>query len=366
MRLNTRGSWAIYALNLAASLYTFLLSVFVAIGHGIYIAVLERFRLSKTLISYLIASFLAMVAFIPWIAVVISNRVQAQSVTAWTGVIKKSLGELLKIWGINLSRVFFDLNYSSQDALIQQLFLAVAIIFLVVLVGYSFYFLCRNTPQRIWLFILTLMGTTSIPFVLPDLVLGGVRSTTPRYFIPCYLGIQLSVYYLFASKIAGNNKAWEQKVWQLVLAVLVSGGVVSCVISSQAEAWWHQTLNRDTPLVASIINKADRPLLISDNKSADILSLSYLLNPKVRFIFNPQCYTSCNDLPSKYQKNDIEDKPYIPKIPKGFTDVFLFKTAPSDQWRRELEKEKTYKTELIIKPKSEELISWLWKLEKRY
>jgi uncharacterized membrane protein len=366
MRLKTKLSWLIYGLTLTSSIYTFLLSFFVVIGHGIYIIILERVKLTKTFKAYLLATLIGFIAFIPWIAVVLLNRVQAQSVTAWTGVIKKPLGEMLKIWGINFSRVFLDFNYNSQDAFIAQASLGLAIVLLLALFVYSVYFLCHHTPQRIWLFILTLMGTIMLPFLIPDLVLGGVRSITPRYFIPCYLGIQISVSYLLAHKITSiNDKTGQQKVWQFILVAVMSLGVVSCVINSQAKTWWHQTLNRDTPAVAEIINKAERPLLISSNTAANILSLSYLLNSNVQFLYNPECYTSCNLLRSKNKNVDVANKLNLPKIPNGFSDIFLFETAPSQEWLSQLGKNQPYKIETKLKPSSEEFISWLWRVEKR-
>ena len=368
MRLKNQVSWGIYTLMLAASLYTFLLSFLVTIGQGIYVAAIERFRLTKTFIAYLVASGLGIFAFLPWIVVVIVNRVQARSVTAWTGVIKKSLGELLKIWSINISRVFIDFNYSSQNPLTFQLFQIFCSITLVFFIGYSLYFICRNTQKHIWLFVLTLIATTVLPFVLPDLVLGGVRSITPRYFIPSYLGIQLSVSYLLATKLTdiSANKVWQKKIWQLVMAILVSGGVLSCAISSQAETWWHQTLNRDTPTVAHIINQAESPLLIGNSYLADIVSLSYKLNSKVKLLINPRCYTSCNALIAKNKNYPTEDWPYyIPKIPNSYRELFLFKTAPSKEWMREIKQNNTYKLEPKIKPSSEEFVSWLWRLDKQ-
>lgn len=364
MRLKTKVSWLIYAITLAANLYAFLLAFFVSIGHGIYVLVSEKFKINKTLIFYLLASLIGYIAFIPWIAVVLLNRVQAQSVTAWTGVIKKPLWELLKIWGINFSRVFIDFNYSSQDALASQIFLAFAVIILVALLGYSLYFLCSTASQRSWLFILTLMGSITLPFILPDLVFGGVRSTTPRYFIPCYLGIQLAIAYLLANKIIAVNHTGQQKLWQIIMAIIVSVGVLSCAMTSQAETWWHQTLNRDTPAVAEIINNAKRPLLISNNNPANILSLSYLLDPKVRFLYKPECYTSCNALKSRNIKTETEYPLNIPEIPQGFTDVFLLETSPSEEWKSKIAENQTYKIIPKLNPSSEEFVSWLWQIEK--
>lgn len=367
LRLNTNVSWLIYALTLTANLYAFLLSFFVVIGHGIYVIVIGKFKFSKILIPYFLTSLIGFIAFLPWIAVVLLNRVQAQSVTAWTGVIKKPLWELFKIWGINFSRVFVDFNYSSQDTLISQVFLAFAVIILLALLGYSLYFLCITASQRRWLFVLTLMGSITLPFMLADVILGGVRSTTPRYFIPCYLGIQLAIAYLFANKIiAINHKAGQQKSWQVIMAIIISVGVLSCVKNSQAETWWHQTLNRDTPAVAKIINKAERPLLISNNNPANILSLSYRLEPKVKYLYKPECYTSCNALKSRNIKAETEYQLNIPEIPQGFTDVFLLETSPSEEWKRNIAENQTYKITPMLNPSSDEFVSWLWKFKKRY
>ncbi|MCA1991586.1 MAG: hypothetical protein LDL41_05995 [Coleofasciculus sp. S288] len=81
--------------------------------------------------------------------------------------------------------------------------------------GYSFVFLCRKAPAQVWLFIVTLVGVNALALMLPDLIVGGQRSGTHRYLIPCYLGIQLAVAYLLATKltfIQGN--IYQHKFWQ--------------------------------------------------------------------------------------------------------------------------------------------------------
>jgi uncharacterized membrane protein len=49
IRRKTKSSWATYALGLAVGLYTFPFTVFVMLGHGIYVACIERLRLTKIL-----------------------------------------------------------------------------------------------------------------------------------------------------------------------------------------------------------------------------------------------------------------------------------------------------------------------------
>ena len=47
MRLNTTFSWGIYAISLALSFYTFLLSGLVAIGHFVYVLIAEKINLKN-------------------------------------------------------------------------------------------------------------------------------------------------------------------------------------------------------------------------------------------------------------------------------------------------------------------------------
>ncbi len=72
---------------------------------------------------------------------------------------------------------------------------------ILILIVYSFYFVCKNTPERVSLFVLTLTSVTVLSLLLPDLIVGGIRVATPRYEIPSYLGVQLAVAYLLSTKI---------------------------------------------------------------------------------------------------------------------------------------------------------------------
>ncbi len=332
LRLNTNVSWGIYTVTLTASLYTFLLSIPVAISHGIYVLALGKFRFSKTLLSYLIASFLGTLFFLPWLLVVITNLSQAQHVTSFTAYRTSFWLSNWKSRFLDLSRLFIDLNFKP---------ITLVILIVLVFVGYALYFLCRTTKERIWLFIVTLIGSTAIPLLLPDLILGEHRAVNPRYLTPSYLGIELAVAYLFATKLTFSSiKTWRQKLWQIAMIILISCGVLSCGINSQAESSWIKNFNTTNPQIARIINQRPQPLLISDADTADLLSLSHLLNPKVQLLLKPKCYT-CN----LTVQSGV--KPYLPEIPDGFSDVFLFHPRPSSEWLNELNKEQTDKVQLV-------------------
>ncbi|GGA25742.1 hypothetical protein [Okeania sp. KiyG1] len=224
----------------------------------------------------------------------------------------------MKRWFINIGFTFIDIQIGSSerlfdvknivfdnDALLSlNTIWPYLLLISLILVIYSIYFICRNTSKSVSLFILTLILLTPITLIIPDLISGGQRSTIPRYFIPTYLGIQISVAYLLATNLTNFSNQIQYKFWQIVTVTLISVGVISCGISSQAETWWHKYSSYYDPQVAKIINQTNNPLVIS-NHSLRLASLSYLLNPQVKFQFV-----------------EVGD---IPEIPDGFSHVFIFR-----------------------------------------
>ncbi|MBW4607608.1 MAG: hypothetical protein KME22_10380 [Hassallia sp. WJT32-NPBG1] len=95
------------------------------------------------------------------------------------------------------------------------------------------------------------------------------------------------------------------------LTTLLSSGIISCAISSQAETWWLKSLNLYTPQIVRIINATSRPLVISFCGGTwplgDELPLSCLLDPKVRL--------------------QLVSGSKVPSISSSFTDVFLYNAA---------------------------------------
>ncbi|MEH2232262.1 MAG: glycosyltransferase family 39 protein [Nostoc sp.] len=326
-------NWGMYAVTLMLSLYTFLFSGFVVIAHGIYVIATAKFRFTKTVKAYLLASLVGFLAFTPWIVVVIVNLLQLKSSTAWT---KKHLplDGLIKSWLLQLNRIFLDLNLGFENP-----FTYVITPFFLVLVGYSIYFICRKTNHKIWLFIVTLIMIPALPLMLPDLLFGGIRSLAERYLLISYLGIQLAVTYLLATQL--NNKSFaRRRIWQIIMGLVIICGLVSYGVSSQADTWWSKVISSGNPQVAKIINQTNHPLLISNDSGinyGNVFSLSYLLQPKVQYQL-------------------VKDRS-IPTIPDEFTDIFLLN--PSDTWRKQIEKTYNYKTFVVYGDNN----YLLWKIE---
>ncbi len=371
LRVKTVYSWGIYALTLTLSLYSFLFSAFVALGHGIYVIGTESFRLSKTVIAYLGATVIGFIAFLPWIWVVIKNYERLNDSTSWMTEAKIPLLQLANLWAKNIGIIFFK---STQ---FDNIFL----LLILSIIGYSIDFICPYSSKRIWLFIITLFGVPALALIIPDLIYGGQRSVMARFLIPCYLSIELAISYLIATGITPNPKIVltnrqvaknaksgtkrkfqflsrfyvnkitfkqirirQQQFWLLVMIVIFTGGVISSAIFTESEVPWTKLKNYNDYKVARMINGASSPLVVVSNYQSRydsnvsyLFSFSHLLDAKV-----------------KLQLVNGKD---IPQIPNGYSDVFLYnpcaqasKQGIEQEFQvllSELEQEQNYKAEPV-------------------
>ncbi|MBG1241166.1 glycosyltransferase family 39 protein [Nostoc sp. NZL] len=332
MRLKTKVSWCIYTATLSLGFYTHIFFTLVAFSQGIYVVVIERFRLTKTSIFYLISSLAGFITFVPWIWIIISNP-QSEAVT-WANV-KQTLFASVTRWAGIFSRAFLDLGVSPSDPGTIKIALIPFISIILALMLYSIYFLWRRTSKKVWLFVLTLIGSVGLPLLIVDFVLQK-RYATSRYTLPSVLGIQLAVAYLLTTKITSiSPKVWRKKLWSLAAFMVIMGGIISCTISSQAQMWWNKFPEKYQafPQIANIVSQGKKPLLISDDSIiVPIQLLSHLVDPKVRF--------------------QIVEKNHLPEVTSGFTDIFLFN--PSDFLKAGIEK--------IYNSKLRKINGFLWKI----
>jgi uncharacterized membrane protein len=315
IRLNTALNWGLYAIALSAGFYTYPFTALVALGHGIYLAILEKLRFNKTSISYLVASLATILAFSPWLSVLSQNFNQASWQTE-----NVSLVSLISGWMVNLGRVFIDLSANVENPGLGLPILA--------LVAYSMYCLYQKTPQRVWLFLFLLIGITPLVLIVPDLFSGGVRSLTLRYLIPSYLGIQVAVASCLTIRcydIVQNDRS--TRIWRAIVAILISVGMISGILSSSAQIWWNKDYYTSdlNSKIADILNQEESALIISDNYT--IITLIYLVNQKVNF--------------------QILSHPKRRAIDANFENVFLYGT--SDELKAEFQKN-NFKLQSVVDP----------------
>jgi len=335
MRLKTKVSWCIYAATLSLGFYTHLFFTLVAFAQGIYVVAIERFRLSKTSIYYLLSSLTGFITFVPWIWILITHA-QPESLD-WVNT-KQTLFASAARWAGIFSRTFLDLGISPSDPGKLKIALIPFILIILALMSYSIYVLCRRTSKEVWLFVLTLIGSVGLPLLLMDFVFQK-KYASSRYTLPSVLGIQLAVAYLFTTKFTFlSTKAWQKKLWSLIAFMVVMGGVISCMLNSQSQIWWNTLPDKyqEYPKIANIISQGNKPLLISDtdNILPPIQTLGHLVDPKVRF--------------------QIVAKNQLPEITNSFTDIFLLN--PSDFLKAGIKK--------IYSSKLQQINDSLWKITK--
>ncbi len=326
--------WGTYSILITLSLYTSLFSLFVIISQIFYTFLLEKLKLTKVVIFLGISLLISLVLFIPWIIVFINNYEQYKRITSWTTQFSFSAFFLLKIWLLNISRIFFDVGWEFETKLSYLM-----IITCLVLVSYSLYFIIRNTPIKSWLFVISIMISQILCLLGPDLIFGGVRSLSSRYLTPFYIATDITVAYLLGSQLT-IPKLFNIRIWSTLTIIVFSMGIVSCAINWQKDTAHTKVISYSLPEVARIINKTNSPLLVGNDSSynpGNIMALSYLLHPdvKLQLLSNTENY----------------------KLPREFQNIFLL--SPPDKLRETLEKAERIKITWVFGDNH----LWLWKVD---
>jgi uncharacterized membrane protein len=344
MRLQTKLLWGIYTAITVVGIYTHLYTVLVLIAHGIYVFAMEKVRVTKTVIYYILALFVTFIAGLLWYLTIKYWQPPSLPVSVVRPASRIPLMPLIKRWIGNIIRIIFDVNLDAMSSFKKTLPLIPVMVFVLILLAYSIYFVCRHTSKPIYGFILALIVFTSLPLMLGDLILGGRRlSGYARYLIPTYLGLQLAVAYLLTAKITSTSvNTWQQKFWKLVAIGVFSAGVLSCTLSSQAETWWNKGLDQGkyAIAIAHIVNQADSPLLITDRGVGEIIPLSRLLDPKVHILWG--------------------NKLQFGQIPNGYSNLFAF--YPTKKLQERLKKQYNYNLKPVFLTSEVSYETRLWQL----
>lgn len=286
LRLKTWPHWLLYGLSLAMGMYAQPFFGFVAIAHTVYILFLEPFSFKEgipalrgRLWPFMGASSLGLLLYFPWLWMIVTGL---DRISPWRGRTELPWFQLAGRWLLNLTRTFFDASWGRQNLynlrvhpLNPTLYLA---LFFGFLVGYSFYYLITHTERRIWLFVVTLTVFPAIFLVGADLLLGGVRSTIPRYILPAYLGVLLGIAFLLGQGILGGGmgRLVRPRFWAPLTAFVLTMGCLSCALLLPGQTWWSKYSNYYDPELATIINASPRSVVISES-ALRLISMGYLL-----------------------------------------------------------------------------------------
>lgn len=341
MRRDTKVSWALYTLTLTLGFYTHLLTILVAFAHAIYVAIREHFRFHKT-INYLLSTTSTLLLFLPWLMLLLSQFNTALKLTeGWPE--KLSNFEEITIFLSRATQFFIDINLVSDAWINHKFFLENSGVYIITaicsltLTAYLIYFYIKLNMQKT--LIIALIGGVCVCFWLfYGLTIGRPYLLNLRYQIPVYLSLQIALPGVLAFHVF-LDKTWRQKVWQLLLVGLISGGIISDISIFKADAWWVQRNGKKTIEISQIINNSESALLISDDSGIQlgiILTLSHYLEPKVDLL--------------------LVGKDEIPIIYQNYKQIFFLDTR--SKLYHQLQQDKTYSLKL------DDLSKEFWEFEK--
>lgn len=282
LRLQTWQHWGLYMLGAAIGLYTHLFFGLTLMGQGVYVLLHKQERAKapiqrSPLFRYLVAITLSLLLYTPWLLVLITHSQQALKVTNWAKT-RLDIIHFGKLWILSFTALFFDLDFG-----IDSVWTYVMRLPFLLLIAVAVYTVCRCTRWETRLFIFTLIFVPFLILVFSDLLLETRRSTVSRYLIPCFPGVQLAIGYFLATKLQ------IKQLWRVVLALLVTGSIVSCTVSAFSDTWWNNIPSYFNAEVARHINATPFPLLLSDQGDdgtivGNLISLSYLLNKDIELL----------------------------------------------------------------------------------
>ncbi|MEA5473058.1 glycosyltransferase family 39 protein [Synechococcus sp. CCY9201] len=294
--------WTIYIGATILGFYTHLLTGTVLIAHGLYLLLFQGFQFTRTLRYFMISAGTSLSAISPWLWLAWNNQDIAIQTTQWmTRPI--SHGDLIRAWGRSLTLGFGAWHYQYEHLLS---YLSIPI---TLFLGYAIYHFWHSTAPRTWSFLLLLLGTSFLPFLVADLLLGGGRSTSNRYFLLCYISIDIIIAHFFTSKLHPEIGHAPSRLWALVMILLLSTGAVSCINGALGKTWWGWSeFDVEIP---PIVHQVSRPLVISDLSFYESFRFAHQFNPDVHLLF------------PRMPEEDF-------RVPDGFQHIFLF--APSDKF----------------------------------
>lgn len=406
VRLNTRQKWLMYSITTVLGLYTSLLSTFVISGQLLYVVTIEKFQFTQTVKRYLNSLLLLLLAFSPWLAVMMLHWQEFAENTAWMRE-AMDLSAMITIWITPILLIFGDLPFPSSlqgikstgiaAILLVSIFSSLLIYYLkmssinrrkptkrflflllvsllsvvlyhgivvfspsldyvffggmiiallvIALIIYSVYYSLISLSFQKWLFLAISSLAIPVSLIAIDFVLSGQSSGAPRYMIPSQLGLQISVSYLLYSKsVFTLSETKKRNFWRLVTILLISLGIFSCTLNLNKSPFYQKSRNLHNIPIATILNNHEQAIVFSEPSQAlDLLSLSHHLNQDIKI------YPLNNT--AELQNLD-QDK-----------SVFVFN--PSQYIKQEISK-KNIQSKLIYDPErfiSNEIVLTLWEIQ---
>ncbi len=290
-----RQGWWKYGICLGLGLYTHLIFGLLIVAQAGFL-IFSQYRRTCWR-AFLTSTTAAGISFAPWVWVLGTRVDDFHRHTAWVHT-PLSFDTLAAGWGRHLHRILLDLP--SDEILLP---------FTVPLILGGTLFALFRSGRDSGLILGMIVVFNTIPFMIPDVLTGGRRSMEARYFLPAFLAVEISLSFVL-------SHLQKRLPWGVnIVPVLLMGPLIATAIFGShyltADTWWNKNSSRYNPTIAQVVNATSAPLIVSDITSispGEILSLSYLLDPKVKLLLLPK------------------NEPPVPKLSEGH-DLFLFKAS---------------------------------------
>lgn len=294
LQLNRWQDWLAYTLSLILCLYTSLLTVLIVFGHSLAIAGLQYKTYRKERKPYLLTTATALLALAPWAWIVVTRWQTLQDNTVWMQV-PATIWAILGTWFYSLAVLFFDVPVAANSPLlfVLQVVLATATL---AFMGYAVYWFIRRASRSAAIFVLSASLSIPILLLLLDLVRDGQASATPRYLMPAHLGALIALAFLLGDRLMRSSKKWNGAI-----ALLLSVGLLSCVIGLNQDSAYQKSRNLSNAGIVEIINRAEAPQLVTTAYYIqDTISLSYQLEADIRIYILPDTALGGDRLEDKF------------------------------------------------------------------
>lgn len=280
IRLNNLLSWGAWALGAIAGCYTSVLSVLLAIAQGLYAVKIAKISSPQVLRNYLITASIVLVAFLPWLSVIVDNFQNLEENTSWMReAMPLPIIAAILMYSIKIIVANVPVSLTHLPTMVLGITLTLSLSILAV---FSLGFTVLKAELKQGFFILTLVLAIPLTLLSIDLILRGQCSATPRYLIPSQIGIILAIAYCLTRQLSAPQIR-KQKLGKIILAILMTVAILSCTVNLERSPIYLKTRNRYNGAISAIVNQAKSPILLAEKtETSDLISLSYSLEPKVK------------------------------------------------------------------------------------
>ena len=349
LRSNKRSTWILYSLTVALTFWTHLLSLLVFIIHSFYILALRwnaapNFRATSIRHMYAegmntLASpgitfqappvdrsrlenfrkFLSLgtVAVLPWLVRIFYRFGSVRAATDWQSQ-SLPLSLLVGGWVRNLSYLAFNWMPPGRWLIFA--------IFWIFLFSWCLFLLLSKAKLWQWLLPVLLCAVPSVLLIGPDLLFGGIRSLTPRYFIPTYLGaifilgagVSFNLSQSQNSLTMKGYRYFQRGLFHIILILMISASWNNL----HSPVWWKDNQLRSVKVAQTITNLTTPATIVSDYRLGHFMSIGLMLRPTDHFLWLREEATIGKEI-------DIDT------VAGSSDNIFLF--LPSDNLLNQLE-----------------------------